>query len=80
MTDQRKRKKTGIRRIGFAGAKAGKSARLLHPHRIGYREFVAATGATGSKHLFSGLATHAGAEAVLVHFLSAGGLECPFHR
>jgi hypothetical protein len=53
---------------------------LLHPHGIGYRQFMTAAGATCSKHFFTALGTHPGAEAMLVYFLSAGGLECPFHR
>jgi len=53
---------------------------LLHPHGIRDRQAVTATGTAGRQHLTATLGAHTLTEAMLVYFLSAGGLKCPFHR
>ena len=47
---------------------------------VGDGEFLAAVTATGGQHAAAVRGSHAGAEAVLVHALAVGGLECSFHR
>ena len=47
---------------------------------VGDGEFLAAVTTAGGEHAAAVGGGHAGAEAVLVHALAIGGLECSFHR